>query len=659
MADLSLEGTPLKLVTKPIAGSVPIHANSVSGDIVVNQIQPETPWLIRLNSLISEPIVSIEFTGSLSPIEVSALLDTGSSVCVITQRLLDTLKLHETPQPPDASCVGPDGSPLECSGRISLSFIMGTCTYRETFYILSTRTDVTIILGYPFMVNNHIKLVAGDYVSNNSTPVPMYSQSITKDNSPIGPFKIQPCQNYEMLPNSVRQITVKISNISPEILDNYKYSQWSVQISGQQTQVVCMDSRFSFEIYYTNNSEICLPAVVDDHNFGCAVPLVEFLHDSEGDMHTKEDTHTSARISVTDILKNNISDSANVTLAEDGYDIDKGYTYPDVIKNDMNGDALVTIGRGITAHHLHEQPCPTCVTQGALTYCLYEDQCESMPHMNLFSPKIEVMKESVQHVQKEALISIMWHTNQCIQDAFSRNYCRGAMVCCDATPYPWFLPVHGYINRDELTFRTLSPHKLGIVISHCEDRMRGHRYQEDTQLVENINTLLVSHGIDTTFFGCTCMSRAVTLGQFTTQESILPGQTCPDTPGPCNLFRRRRIHQVQDPTQQYVSSDKTSSRPDILTSDPSLIKAYLDIVEDNEQLFSRHSWDIGLYRNPETNQPYVFSYRLKPGAIPFVAKFRPIAPKKLKPAQEMILNLLEHKIISRRICPWITNSVWW
>ena len=642
------------MVAKPVSGSVPIYATSVNGDIIVNQIQPETPWLIRLNSLIPEPIVSIEFTGSIKPVEVSALLDTGSSVCVITQRFLDILKPHDSPQPPNASCVGPDGSPLECSGRISLSFLMGTCTYRETFYILSTRTDVTIILGYPFMVNNHIKLVAGEYVSNNSAPVPVYSRSITKTNTPLGPLKIQPCQNYEMLPNSVRQISVQVVNASPEILDNYKYSQWSVQIPGQQTQIACMDSRFSFEIYYTNNSEVSLPAIMNDQNFGSAVPLVEFLNDR----HKGEDTHTSARISVTDILKDNVSENANITLAEDGYDIEKGYTYPDIIKNDPNDDTLVTIGRGIEAYCLHEQPCSACISKGAVTYCLYEDQCKSIPHMNLFSPKIEVMKESIQHVQEDTQISIMWHTSQCIQDAFSRNYCRGAMISCDAIPHHWFLPAHGHINRNELVFRTVSPHKLGIVISHCRDRMRGHHFLEDTQLVENINTLLVSHGVKTIFFGCACMSHAVTLRQFKTQVAVLPGQTCPDLHGPCNLFKRRHICQVQNPTQQYVSSDKTSSSPDILTSDPTLIKAYLDIVKNNELLFSRHSWDIGLYRNPETNQPYVFSYRLKPGAVPFVAKFRPIAPMKRKPAQEMILNLLEHKIISRRICPWITNSVW-
>ena len=44
--------------------------------------------------------------------------------------------------------------------------------------------------------------------------------------------------------------------------------------------------------------------------------------------------------------------------------------------------------------------------------------------------------------------------------------------------------------------------------------------------------------------------------------------------------------------------------------------------------------------------------------VPYVAKFRPISPVKVKAAREMIDCLLHNNIISRKIAPWVANLVW-
>ena len=59
----------------------------------------------------------------------------------------------------------------------------------------------------------------------------------------------------------------------------------------------------------------------------------------------------------------------------------------------------------------------------------------------------------------------------------------------------------------------------------------------------------------------------------------------------------------------------------------------------NDALFSKDAFDIGCHSDPITNKPYIYHYRLKPGAIPFVARFIPISQKKEKAATEIIKQL--------------------
>ena len=108
--------------------------------------------------MMDEPIVNIEFEGIKGPLDAPALLDTGSSVCVVSQQFLDNLRLSDQIQEADVSCVGPDGSHLLCTGRIMLNFTLGNMMYRECFYVLVTRSNATLILGYPFMVKHHIEI---------------------------------------------------------------------------------------------------------------------------------------------------------------------------------------------------------------------------------------------------------------------------------------------------------------------------------------------------------------------------------------------------------------------------------------------------------------------------------------------------------------------
>ena len=92
--------------------------------------------------------------------------------------------------------------------------------------------------------------------------------------------------------------------------------------------------------------------------------------------------------------------------------------------------------------------------------------------------------------------------------------------------------------------------------------------------------------------------------------------------------------------QQYVASDEVTNDATIVTSDEQAISTYQNIIKCNEELFSTHAWDIGTFCDPATKEPFIFEYKLRPGSIPYVAKFRPISPLKVKPAKEMIQCLL-------------------
>ena len=54
--------TSINIITCQNKTTLPIYANSASGNRVVHEIQiKQQPWIIRLNECINEPIVSVEF----------------------------------------------------------------------------------------------------------------------------------------------------------------------------------------------------------------------------------------------------------------------------------------------------------------------------------------------------------------------------------------------------------------------------------------------------------------------------------------------------------------------------------------------------------------------------------------------------------------------
>ena len=622
--------------------------------MIVNQIYEPSTWIIRLNPMMDEPIVNIEFEGIKGPLDAPALLDTGSSVCVVSQQFLDNLRLSDQIQEADVSCVGPDGSHLLCTGRIMLNFTLGNMMYRECFYVLVTRSNATLILGYPFMVKHHIKITAGDFVSNSTHPTPMRLNEINSVRGPLGVVKVRPSKEYEISPHSVRTIEVEVYDFPHINLKDYRYSPWSIELESQLPQLAYLQAKNTFSVNVVNDTSIHLPVSRSNFSYGSATPLVEVMREPELSSTTKR----SSRVNVEDILGPHSNVGSNVTIVEDGLSQAQGYTPPDVIIGDPVANSLETTSKGIRPEELPDGPCGWCIKQGARYYCSYLGECETMDRVFPCSPKIEILEDRVCSAINKPYQETHTHTNQCLRDAFSRDSCRGAMLWCDRITTPWFLPNSHNLPRGGLSFVTLTPHRLGIVISHRRDRNSWKDFHDDRALMEKINKLLMSHGVRRLFTNCNCFIDPMTASDACVETVYVPGPACPSGTHPCSLGKMSRVRQLQGEKPKYVSSDKTFTQPDILTKDPLLVGEYQQIIAKNEELFSKHSWDIGLFRNPATGEPFTFSYRLKPMAVPFVAKFRPISPLKRKPAQEMIESLLKHGIISRRICPWIANSVW-
>ena len=104
------DNASINIITCENKTTLPIYANSAVGSRVVHEIQTKhQPWIIRLNECITEPVVSVEIQTKGNPLEISALLDTGSSVCVISQAHLELLGPSGEILPLDTDCVGPDG----------------------------------------------------------------------------------------------------------------------------------------------------------------------------------------------------------------------------------------------------------------------------------------------------------------------------------------------------------------------------------------------------------------------------------------------------------------------------------------------------------------------------------------------------------------------
>ena len=643
--------TTVNFVSNPTQSSMPVYVKSLKGNRTVHEIPDRGSWIIKLNNQIPEPVVSIQVGEGDQKYDLPVLLDTGSSICVLSQEHLDLIKPRPTLLENDAACIGPDGTRLVCVGRTEINFKMGTEKYREMFYVLQARNDSTAILGYPFMVQNSIKIIPGEYVTNSVAPTPLRIQSIKCKS--VGKIKIKPCHDFDIPPHSLTNISVCLSQGQVAGLEKFKYSPWSIHIYGSTPQVASMSSRGIFQITILNNSPTYKPAFKEDGYFGTAQPLVEFLNDPGP-------PSSVGRVAVQDIIRPKVMLSADVEVAEDGF-TNQGFVQPDVLIPTRSSTTLDTTAVGIPIDSLGEEPCDSCRAKRAKIYCNFDMECKNLnsPWHNPHAPaRVEVVKRmtgTAQHsTAQQPKVFIESHTRQLISDKFSRRETLGGIVWCDSVPHPWFLPNHNNLSREQVDFVTLSPRKLGMVVRHAPDRAVSSctdTKMKDDIMVQTVNSLVATHGINKLFLSCHCLNILATQGFLRVSHIIAPVPQ-----GICG----QQVREVTHTPTEFVASDKMSQgdEPDILSSDPCLIKKYKEIIKANEDLFSKTSWDIGLFKNPQTDVPYVFSYRLKAQSEPYVAKFRPIAPLKRAAATQMIDSLLQAGIISRRVTPWIANSVW-
>ena len=658
-----VDSAHINIVTNESKTTLPLHVNSALGSRVIYEIQTQQqPWIVHLNEHISEPVVSIEFQGKGKPVEIPALLDTGSSVCVVSQEHLDIIVPNGEILPTDTACVGPDGQDLKCLGRIFLIFTLGTMKYGETFYILSTRCDSTVILGYPFMAKHCIKLVPGQYVTNSVGSVPLRVQHIKS--RAIGHIKVLPCRDQHIDPHSVSSIDIRLETPPLYNPDHYKYAPWSVDIPGQNPQIALLNHKNILSIKIVNSSDMTIPAFDNDSNFGTAIPLVEFLASGQP---SPPPYQPITRISTDDILNPADMASANILMVEDGLTAD-GCVLPDVLIPPQNRIEIDTTAQGFPVGDIGDEPCSECRAQGEKFYCNFSTPCSNLnnPWFNSQAPaKIDIMQDSVKnisHPHANPRPEILIHTSQCILDTFCRPRVKGVVLWCNSGPPPWFLMEYDSPSRSQVRFHTISPHRLGIVFAHFTNRMMSldsSEIDDDRKMLGFVNGLILAHGARQLFMTCRCLLVSAQQGFINISRVISPGRCCPQG---CRLSAREggSVRQVQKTDNGFVASDRigNSDQPDILTTDPQLVNRYKSIIAENADLFSTSAWDIGLYKDPETGIPYTFKYRLKPEATPYVAKFRPISPMKQKAAQEMIDSLLAAGIISRRVCPWIANSVW-
>ena len=318
----------------------------------------------------------------------------------------------------------------------------------------------------------------------------------------------------------------------------------------------------------------------------------------------------------------------------------------DLNVSEENYEPIILEGKGIPVDNfLLSNPCKNCLNEGRNYFCSYKDQCTA----DLF--KIKIDKKIVHSIDRN-------HKMSCFKIASTRT--NSLLVDCQ-TNQIFHHKTHLVSDRESNHSKDSPPRRLKdnefYIINKNKIILPYHGDQSKQKLVDGIVNTIKKENIKDLFIYCNCIINNQIINHWESENLISyklniyflnEDKHCQHY---CSFKNQKQINTL-------IAQDQVVESCEILTSDKRLIDQYNEIINKNDALFSKDAFDIGCHSDPITNEPYIYHYRLKPGAIPFVARFIPISQKKEKAATEIIKQLINNKIIERNVSNWVSCAVW-
>ena len=495
------------------------------------------------------------------------------------------------------------------------------------------------------MKKHEIRLYCGDIITNSEEQIlPTINNVFNDIKNEIKYFELKPTKNYEILQNSLTSLTLKIHNCPIDKIRNYMFRPFFVSLCCKDVcnscyskgQICFLNNNFQFKFLLQNESNLNYTVESNEIKFGYAITMETFIDKSRKSINKMNKIHAR------DITKElNLNECyEDPTFESIGTD---GIETADLNASDSNYKNIELYGQGTSVESfLQSNPCRICEAENRNYFCTYTGGCEAQ----LFKIQISATNMPNNKVQPDVDIS---HNGKCFYASSNENC---LLIDCqtnlnDDTKRYW--PKCKLKSNEFYTSKQLNNNTYKILLPH-------HLSQNKNKLLEGIKSILIENNILQILVCCSCV-----LNISTTQEAdhksvfYFSNNSTHCNQNKCRLINlKRHTNQINN----LIAQDRSVEKCEILTSDPRLISQYNDIIDKNGPLFSKDAFDIGCHSNPVTNEPYIYHYKLIPGATPFVARFIPISMKKEPAAREIIDQLINNNIIERNVSNWVSCAVW-
>ena len=583
----------------------------------VRVVQENRPFVIELNRQISEPLVCIRIKGK----DHTMLIDSGSMVSALSTDIVSMHGLQDDVQPSTIECVGPAGEMLTCVGSVELDFIMGGCKFNEKFMILNLNNMVGI-LGYNFGKRINLKLVYGEYITNDPSYIKEESDIDIRDPRSFKPIKVKPVRNIEMPAREYQPVELKVFDTPRREYDRFVFTPWLLSLRDHEPMIAFLNQNGTFHLSLANPLNFQYVLESSNLELGTAIPL-----------QVLNQTEKINRISSTEVVNPIDWGGTELQWEPESFGIDGIYS-PNFTQTEEKLVPLEMIGPGFTWNTVPSAPCEKCLDRGHQFYCSFQADCQNASSM----------------LAKRRRVLNTGHSKQCFYEFLTKKE-QGLLVECSQhlSAFSESFIVEGIdLRENDFFVRPLPQGNVLVMTKTCSTTSRPEAFYI------NLKAIIEKHQITKIFLGCEIGNlewlpekKDLKLEIFISTDTCAHA-VCTLCPG------RTKVRRVQE---KYAACDKTIDQADILTSDPHLIRQYLNIISDNETLFSKHGFDIGQYKDKE-GRIVTFHYHLLPGVTPYVSRFIPISELKRKAATTIIEKLLEHQIIERMCSEWAANAVW-
>ena len=602
---------PVRLLPPGDKGNFIIETNY--GRQPVRVVQENRPFVIELNRQISEPLVCIRIKGK----DHTMLVDSGSMVSALSTDIVSMHGLQDYVQPSTIECVGPAGEKLTCVGSVELDFILGGCKFNEKFMILNLNNMVGI-LGYNFGKRINLKLVYGEYITNDPSYLKEESDIEICNPKSFKPIKVKPVSDVEMPAREYQTVELKLFDTPRKGYDRFVFTPWLLSLKDHEPMIAFLNQNGTFNVSLPNPLSFQYVLESSNLSLGTAIPL---------QVLNQEDRIN--RISSTEVVNPIDWGGAEFQWEPESFGID-GIHSPNFTQTEEKFVPLERVGPGFKWNTIPSAPCEKCLEKGHKFYCSFQADCQKA-------------SDPCQTVHTG-------HSKQCFYEFLMKKE-RGLLVECSEHLSVFsksFVKEDISLNENDFFIRLLPQANVLIIIKTCSTTARSDAFYT------NLKAIIEKNRITKIFLNCSIKNLENLQKKENTQlEIFVSTEVCAYSV--CTLCQgKTKVRNVQE---KYAACDKTIDQADILTKDPHLIRRYLNIISDNENLFSKHGFDIGQYKDKE-GRIVTFHYHLLPGVTPYVSRFIPISELKRKAAGTIIEKLLEHQIIARMCSEWAANAVW-